>query len=735
MWKEFFFLMVLISSIVGQGTGTLTPENQPSLQYQTCDSSGCTSSQGTVTIDANWRWIHSQSGSTNCYTGDRWDSSLCPDPVTCSRNCVVEGADYSGTYGVSSNGTELTLRFVTPGPYGKNVGSRLYLLENDKTYKLFKLKNREFSFDVDVSQLPCGLNGALYFVSMDGDGGSSRFPLNRAGAKYGTGYCDAQCPHDIKFIDGEANVLDWEPSPNNPNTGAGLYGTCCVELDIWEANQYSSAYTPHPCTVKGQYRCNGTECGDKNRYGGVCDKDGCDFNSFRMGVHNYFGNNMVVDTTKRFTVITQFKTTDGTDQGDLNEIRRIYVQNGKVIQNSAVNFTGLPAYDSITTKSCNDVKNFFGNNNDFAKKGGLKSMGDAMERGMVLVLSLWDDYAVYMLWLDSNYPTDQPPSKPGIARGPCPITSGRPQDVERDYPNSYVKYGNIKVGTIGSTLPSLVQCNTGIIVNSIDANLGRQVYIAQTGGTKYGGISVAGNSVTLQHNTRGYIASQCDNSFTPNTFFPIKLLDKTISFSVNLNQIGCGCNAAMYLVSMPAYNSNNQPDPTKCGDYYCDANNVCGIYCPEIDILEANNGAFQVTPHRCDSPQGHYYPHCDGGGCGINSYRTNPQAYGYGSQYTINTQQSFQVSMNFSSSQGVLSKITTTFSQNGRTFSVIHDPSRCGSDYLSSLTQAVSQGMTVALSYWGDTGSTMSWLDVPPCDINTPCNTAGQVTFSNFTLY
>ncbi len=36
-------------------------------------------------------------------------------------------------------------------------------------------------------------------------------PGNSAGAEYGTGYCDAQCPHDIKFINGEANVVDWEP--------------------------------------------------------------------------------------------------------------------------------------------------------------------------------------------------------------------------------------------------------------------------------------------------------------------------------------------------------------------------------------------------------------------------------------------------------------------------------------------------------------------------------------------
>ena len=29
---------------------------------------------------------------------------------------------------------------------------------------MFKLKNREFTFDVDASALSCGFNGALYFV-------------------------------------------------------------------------------------------------------------------------------------------------------------------------------------------------------------------------------------------------------------------------------------------------------------------------------------------------------------------------------------------------------------------------------------------------------------------------------------------------------------------------------------------------------------------------------------------
>jgi cellulose 1,4-beta-cellobiosidase len=53
---------------------------------------------------------------------------------------------------------------------------------------MFNLLNQEFTFDVDLSTLPCGLNGALYFVEMDPDGGMSRFPTNKAGAKYGRYY-------------------------------------------------------------------------------------------------------------------------------------------------------------------------------------------------------------------------------------------------------------------------------------------------------------------------------------------------------------------------------------------------------------------------------------------------------------------------------------------------------------------------------------------------------------------
>ena len=274
------------AAVYGQQVGTNTPENHPPLSVQSCTKSGgCQSEQKSVVVDSNWRWTHVTSGTKNCYTGNTWDTSICPNGPTCAQNCALDGADYQGTYGVYSAGTSLQLKFVTHGPYSTNIGSRLYLLDSESEYKIFKLKNREFTFDVDVSKLPCGLNGALYFVEMDADGGMSKFPGNKAGAKYGTGYCDAQCPHDLKFINGEANCEDWKPSATDKNSGAGKYGTCCIEMDVWESNSISTAYTPHVCTVQGQTRCEGAECGDdaSQRHTGVCDKDGCDFNPYRLG--------------------------------------------------------------------------------------------------------------------------------------------------------------------------------------------------------------------------------------------------------------------------------------------------------------------------------------------------------------------------------------------------------------------------------------------------------------------
>ena len=89
-------------------------------------------------------------------------------------------------------------------------------------------------------------------------------------------------------------------------------------------------------------------------------------------------------------MVTQFITENDTDTGDLIEIRRLFVQDGEVIANPSVSINGTSA-DSLTDDFCETELTSFGSPTTFLDKGGLKGMGDAMEDGMVLVMSIWDD--------------------------------------------------------------------------------------------------------------------------------------------------------------------------------------------------------------------------------------------------------------------------------------------------------------------------------------------------------
>lgn len=225
-------------------------------------------------------------------------------------------------------------------------------------------------------------------------------------------------------------------------------------MDIWEANSISTAYTPHVCTKAGQTMCTSdVECGagEGNRNAGTCDKDGCDFNSYRMGNESFYGEGGIVDTSSVFTVVTKFITADGTDTGRLSAIQRLYIQDGQVIQNSQSDIAGVDDTNEITDEFCEQQKTAFGDVDSFESRGGLEAMGDSFDEGMVLVMSIWDDYAAQMLWLDAPYPVDADQSKPGVVRGTCPVDSGVPSEVESESPGSSVTFSNIKFGALGST--------------------------------------------------------------------------------------------------------------------------------------------------------------------------------------------------------------------------------------------------------------------------------------------
>lgn len=207
LWTSILFTTLrLPSAATAQQIGTAIPEVHPLFPTQFCTTSGgCTTRQTLLVADAlnGARPFHSVSDpSVSCDTPQALnDTALCPDEATCARNCALEGVDY-GSIGVATRGSALTLRqYLFNGDAYEAVSPRVYLLAEDgENYEGLRLLNKELAFDVDVSRLGCGMNGALYLSEMGLDGGRSE--ANPAGARYGTGYCDAQCFTTVPWING-----------------------------------------------------------------------------------------------------------------------------------------------------------------------------------------------------------------------------------------------------------------------------------------------------------------------------------------------------------------------------------------------------------------------------------------------------------------------------------------------------------------------------------------------------
>jgi cellulose 1,4-beta-cellobiosidase len=136
MFAKFASLAALVATAHAQAACSLTAESQPALSWSKCtDGGSCSTVSGSVTIDANWRWLHKLDSPDNCYTGNEWNTTYCSTGEDCASKCCVDGAEYASTYGVSTSGNSLNLKFVTQGPYSKNIGSRMYLMETESKYQ------------------------------------------------------------------------------------------------------------------------------------------------------------------------------------------------------------------------------------------------------------------------------------------------------------------------------------------------------------------------------------------------------------------------------------------------------------------------------------------------------------------------------------------------------------------------------------------------------------------------
>ena len=300
-------------------------------------------------------------------------------------------------------------------------GPRVYLIEEVgvNANHLFMLKNQEFSFDVELSTMPCGFNAALYFVGMD---------KNEGQAENGTRYCDAQAVDDV----------------------------FCSEMDIMEANTFAQQYTTHGCIDACAAYSDSALC--KGGQSNICDQNGCGLNPFRYGngttynteTDNSFwygpGAGYTLDSTQKYTAVTQF-------MGDpLTNIKRFYIQNGNRVNLPTLyvetptdgQHYGPMTDPNINPQFCTDIYD------RWTPGGGpLSQMSSNMDKGMVLAMSAWYAKESYplngqtqtgMSWLDGENFWGGHTTK----AGPCDMTTD-------DSGKHYATFSNIRIGDIGTT--------------------------------------------------------------------------------------------------------------------------------------------------------------------------------------------------------------------------------------------------------------------------------------------
>ena len=129
-------------------------------------------------------------------------------------------------------------------------------------------------------------------------------------------------------------------------------------------------------------------------------------------------------------------------------------------------------------------------------------------------------------------------------------------------------------------------------------------------------VVVGESDLSFGYNKKMYLS----NSPTMDTseYFTPNMLGGSLTYQVDLSNVGCGCLTAFYAVSMPAV--DNLDDPFK----YCGSGTGAKAACPEFDIMEANMYGFHSTDHKCSSPNEEgVYTDCDANGeCTLDVLKT-----------------------------------------------------------------------------------------------------------------
>jgi len=231
---------------------------------------------------------------------------------------------------------------------------------------------------------------------------------------------------------------------------------------------------------------------------------------------------------------------------------------------------------------------------------------------------------------------------------------------------------------------------------------------------------------------RGFLAERRTDDMPADNYFNVTLLNKEISYDIDLGSVGCSCNAALFFVSMPGYSPDGSIAHGDWNPYYCDANQIGGVWCWEHDTIEGNMHAMASTPHTCSAPPGEYIDSCDKIGCATHAMEMDPKGFCPDADCTIDTRKPFRIHQRYEANRkGQLTRIANRLTQEGRVFTwdACMDPA-----YLEKMTPAFSNKMSMVFQLWGDTYENMSWLDKMTgckgaCDVNST-----QVTFSDIVI-
>jgi len=268
-------------------------------------------------------------------------------------------------------------------------------------------------------------------------------------------------------------------------------------------------------------------------------------------------------------------------------------------------------------------------------------------------------------------------------------------------PKTFQNYGSINVQGVGTmNVMSQSPGNFDKLDNGFRLHGGGQAYFTEGGG---------------------------DMGGDPYVYWQTDLANKVFSYDIDVSNVGCKCNAAMYFVNMPGFDGNNNPDPAEWGIYYCDANFVNGNWCPEYDTFEGNSQTMNVAIHTCDYVPPSDYSSCDRGGCGTNACEGIGGQYGMGR--TIDTSRTYRINHAQIMDGDYLAVSQHTLEQEGRTasFSACNNP-----DSMKWMGYDLHDIVAV-FSLW-DMGCDESWLD--GCTGCGGCCDLGgsSVTFTNFAV-